>query len=122
MDTSSSVVESISSGPAPATWGLLTLRAVECLQQADFVLYDYLTSPRALDYARPEAEHFHVTCLPGNHAERWPHIIAKVIDEARKGKVVVHLKGGDPLVFGRGPEEAELLRGRRASPTKSCRG
>ena len=97
-------------GAGPGDVGLLTLRAVECLQQADFVLYDYLTSPRTLDFARPDAERFRVTQLPGTHAERWPHITAKVIDEARKGKVVVHLKGGDPLVFGRGAEEAEALR------------
>ena len=97
-------------GAGPGDVGLLTLRAVECLQQADFVLYDYLTSPRALDFARPEAERFRVTQLPGTHAERWPRITARVIDEARKGRVVVHLKGGDPLVFGRGAEEAEALR------------
>jgi uroporphyrinogen III methyltransferase/synthase len=97
-------------GAGPGDVGLLTLRAVECLQQADFVLYDYLTSPRTLDYARLEAERFRVTRLPGTHAERWPLIIARVIDEARKGKTVVHLKGGDPQVFGRGAEEAEALR------------
>jgi uroporphyrinogen III methyltransferase / synthase len=97
-------------GAGPGDVGLLTLRAVECLQEADFVLYDYLAPPRALDFARPEAERFRVTQLPGTHAERWPLITAKVIDEARKGKVVVHLKGGDPLVFGRGAEEAEALR------------
>jgi uroporphyrinogen III methyltransferase / synthase len=97
-------------GAGPGDVGLLTLRAVECLQQADFVLYDYLTHPRTLDYARPEAERFKVTRLPGTHAERWPLITAKVIEEARQGRVVVHLKGGDPLVFGRGAEEAEALR------------
>ena len=97
-------------GAGPGDVGLLTLRAVECLQQADFVLYDYLTSPRTLDYARPGAERFRVTQFPGTHAERWPQITARVIAEARKGRVVVHLKGGDPLVFGRGAEEAEALR------------
>jgi uroporphyrinogen III methyltransferase/synthase len=97
-------------GAGPGDVGLLTLRAVECLQQADFVLYDYLAPPRALDFARPDAERFRVTQFPGTHAERWPQVTARVIDEARKGKVVVHLKGGDPLVFGRGPEEAEALR------------
>src|SRR6188472_2951583 len=97
-------------GAGPGDVGLLTLRAVECLRQADFVLYDYLTSPRALDFARPGAERFRVTQLPGTHAERWPQITARVIDEARKGRTVVHLKGGDPLVFGRGAEEAEALR------------
>src|SRR5688572_16124346 len=97
-------------GAGPGDVGLLTLRAVECLGQADFILYDYLTSPRTLDFARPDAERFRVTQLPGTHPERWRHIIARVIDEARRGKVVVHLKGGDPLVFGRGAEEAEALR------------
>jgi len=97
-------------GAGPGDVGLLTLRAVECLHEADFVLYDYLAPPRALDFARPEAERFHVTRFPGNHAERWPHVVAKVLEEARKGKVVVHLKGGDPSVFGRGTEEAEALR------------
>jgi uroporphyrinogen III methyltransferase / synthase len=97
-------------GAGPGDVGLLTLRAVECLREADFVLYDYLTSPRTLDFARPDAERFRVTQLPGAHPERWQHIIAKLIEEARKSKVVVHLKGGDPLVFGRGAEEAEALR------------
>lgn len=97
-------------GAGPGDPGLLTLRAVECLREADFVLYDYLTSARTLDFARPEAERFRVTQLPGTHPERWQHITAKIIEEARKGKVVVHLKGGDPLIFGRGSEEAEVLR------------
>jgi uroporphyrinogen III methyltransferase/synthase len=97
-------------GAGPGDVGLLTLRAVECLREADFVIHDYLTSPRTLDYARPDAERFHVTRLPGTHAERWPQIIAKIIEEARKGRTVVHLKGGDPQVFGRGAEEAEALR------------
>src|SRR5262245_51845692 len=97
-------------GAGPGDPGLLTLRAVECLRQADFIIYDYLTSPRTLDYARPEAERFRVTQLPGTHAERWPLILEKIIAEVRKDKVVVHLKGGDPLVFGRGAEEAEALR------------
>src|SRR4051794_6761908 len=97
-------------GAGPGDVGLLTLRAVECLQQADFILYDYLTPARTLDFARPEAERFRVTQLPGTHAERWPQITAKIVERARRGQVVVHLKGGDPLVFGRGAEEAETLR------------
>jgi uroporphyrinogen III methyltransferase/synthase len=97
-------------GAGPGDPGLLTLRAVECLREADFVLYDYLTSPRTLEYARPDAELFRVTQLPGTHPQRWPHVHQRIIEEAGKGKVVVHLKGGDPLVFGRGAEEAEALR------------
>lgn len=110
MADSSSVGRVYLVGAGPGDVGLLTLRAVECLQQADFVLYDYLAPPRALDFTRPDAERFRVTRFPGNHAERWPHVVAKVLEEARKGKVVVHLKGGDPSVFGRGAEEAEALR------------
>src|SRR5438445_703500 len=97
-------------GAGPGDPGLLTLRAVECLQQADLVLYDKLVPPRLLDFARPGAERVCVTDLPGEHPQRWPHIHRTLVEEANKGKVVVRLKGGDPLVFGRGGEEAEELR------------
>lgn len=97
-------------GGGPGDPGLLTLRAVECLREADFILYDYLTSPRTLAFARPDAETLCVDQIPGDHPQRWPHIHQRIIDEARKGKIVVHLKGGDPLIFGRGGEEAEALR------------
>src|SRR5438067_731644 len=97
-------------GAGPGDPGLLTLRAVECLQQADLVLYDKLVPPRLLDFARPGAERVCVTDLPGEHPQRWPHIHRTLVEEAKKGKVVVRLKGGDPLVFGRGGEEAEELR------------
>ena len=97
-------------GAGPGDPGLLTLRAVECLQQADFVLHDYLSSPRTLSYARTGAELLCVDQLPGEHPQRWPAIHQRIIDEARKGKTVVRLKGGDPLIFGRGGEEAEALR------------
>lgn len=97
-------------GAGPGDVGLLTLRAVECLRSADFVLYDYLTSTRALDFLPSHAESLCVDSLPGAHPQRWPHIHARLIAEAKSGKVVIHLKGGDPLIFGRGAEEAEALR------------
>lgn len=97
-------------GAGPGDPGLLTLRAVECLREADFVLYDYLTSPRTLDFARPDSERLCADELPGEHPQRWPQIHKRIIEEAQKGKVVVHLKGGDPLIFGRGGEEAEAIR------------
>lgn len=96
-------------GAGPGGAGLLTLRAVECLQRADFVLYDQLVSPRLLRFA-PQAEQKCVSELAGCHPERWPLIHQTLIDEARRGRVVVRLKGGDPLIFGRGGEEAEALR------------
>lgn len=97
-------------GSGPGDPALLTLRAVECLREADFVLFDYLTSPRALAHARPGTVSLCVDELPGEHPQRWPHVHQRIIDEAKQGKVVVHLKGGDPLIFGRGGEEAEALR------------
>jgi uroporphyrinogen III methyltransferase/synthase len=97
-------------GAGPGDPGLLTLRAVECLRDADFVLYDFLTSPRALDFTRPDAERLCADEIPGEHPQRWPHIHRRIIEEAQNGKTVVHLKGGDPLIFGRGGEEAEAIR------------
>src|SRR5438093_1181475 len=97
-------------GAGPGDPGLLTLRAVECLAQADFVLYDKLVPPRLLDFARPAAERVCVADVPGGHPHRWPFIQKRLVEAAKEGKVVVRLKGGDPLVFGRGAEEAEELR------------
>lgn len=97
-------------GAGPGHPGLLTLRAVECLAQADLVIYDYLVPPRLLEHAPAHAERVRVGDLPGCHSERWPHIHALMIAAARQGKRVVRLKGGDPFVFGRGGEEAEALR------------
>jgi uroporphyrinogen III methyltransferase/synthase len=97
-------------GAGPGDSGLLTLRGKECLEQADFVLYDQLVAPRLLDFAPISAERVCVAELAAHHPERLPHIHVRLIDEARKGKCVVRLKGGDPLIFGRGGEEAEALR------------
>jgi len=97
-------------GGGPGDPGLLTLRAKECLEQADFVLYDQLVSPRVLDFIAPAAERLCVRELPGTHPERWPHIHRMLIEAALLGKRVVRLKGGDPFIFGRGGEETEALR------------
>jgi uroporphyrinogen III methyltransferase/synthase len=97
-------------GAGPGNPGLLTLRAVECLSQADLVLYDRLVPPRLLEHTRPDCERVCVTELPGCHPERWPHIHRTLIEAARQGKRVVRLQGGDPFLFGRGGEEAEALR------------
>src|SRR5262245_17737348 len=90
--------------------GLLTLRAVECLQRADAVLYDKLVAPCLLDWVRPDAQRIGIEELPGTHPQRWPHIHHKMIELAKAGKVVVRFKSGDPFVFGRGGEEVEALR------------
>jgi len=97
-------------GAGPGSPGLLTLRAAEVLARADLVLYDQLVPERLLDFASPAARKLCVRDLPGNHPEKYPHIHALLIETARAGKTVVRLKGGDPLIFGRGGEEAEALR------------
>jgi uroporphyrinogen III methyltransferase/synthase len=89
---------------------LLTLRAVECLAQADLVVYDKLVPPRLLEHAPPSAEHLCVADLSDCHAERYGPVTRTLIDAALSGRRVVRLKGGDPFLFGRGAEEAEALR------------
>src|SRR5947209_8797673 len=84
-------------GAGPGHPGLLTLRAVECLAQADLVVYDRLVPPRLLDHAPADAERLCVADLPGGHAERYPHVQNVLIEAARAGKRVVRLKGGDPF-------------------------
>jgi uroporphyrinogen III methyltransferase/synthase len=96
-------------GAGPGNAELLTLRAVECLGRADLVLYDRLVAARLLDFAPAGAAKVCVAELAGNHPERAPLIIERMIEAARQGQCVVRLKGGDPLIFGRGGEEAEAL-------------
>src|SRR5262249_27188615 len=76
----------------------------------DLVLYDKLVPERILDFAPAAAERHCVTELASLHVERCPLIHQMMLDAAHQGKCVVRLKGGDPFVFGRGGEEAEILR------------
>jgi uroporphyrinogen III methyltransferase/synthase len=97
-------------GAGPGNLGLVTLRAVECLRQADVVLYDYLANPAALEHAAGDAE---LVCLGHHRTGRTlspDEITALMLEEARKGRTVVRLKGGDPLIFGRSGDEADALR------------
>jgi uroporphyrinogen III methyltransferase / synthase len=97
-------------GAGPGSPGLLTLRAAEVLGRADLVLYDQLVPERLLELAPTTSRKVCVRDLPGLHPEKYPHIHTLLIETARAGKTVVRLKGGDPLIFGRGGEEAEALR------------
>ena len=97
-------------GAGPGHPGLITLRAVECLASADYVLYDRLVPLAILEHAPNGAEMVCVAELAPSHPDRCPLIHAAMIEAARQGKRVVRLKGGDPCLFGRGAEEAEALR------------
>ena len=96
-------------GAGPGDPGLLTVRAVELIGQADVILYDRLIPQEALRHARPDAEVIYV----GKQGEgpQFPQddTHALLLEHARAGRRVVRLKGGDPFVFGRGGEEALVL-------------
>lgn len=96
-------------GAGPGDPELITARGLRRLREADVVLYDALVHPDQLTAAKPGAELVFVGKRAGRVSERQTQINARLVEAARSGKVVVRLKGGDPYLFGRGSEEAELL-------------
>jgi uroporphyrinogen III methyltransferase/synthase len=95
-------------GAGPGDPGLITRRGADVLSRADVVAYDRLVHPDLLKLA-PQAELVDVGKQPGQSVAGQARINDVLIEHARAGKSVVRLKGGDPFVFGRGGEEAELL-------------
>ncbi len=96
-------------GAGPGDLGLVTLRAKECIEQADVIVYDHLANPEILGWARDDAEIIYAGKKAGEHALGQEEINALLVEHARAGKQVVRLKGGDPFVFGRGAEEAKAI-------------
>ena len=92
-------------GVGPGDPGLLTLRAASLMQHADVVLYDRLVSDEVLDLVNPEALQLYVGKSKGFHSKTQEEIQQLLALYASTGATVVRLKGGDPLVFGRGGEE-----------------
>mgnify|MGYP003297696263 CR=1 FL=1 len=93
-------------GAGPGDPGLLTLKAKHCLEIADVVVYDYLADPRIVAFSNKNAEMIYVGKQAANHAMSQWQINELLVKLANEGKTVARLKGGDPLVFGRGGEEA----------------
>ena len=96
-------------GAGPGAPDLITVRGREQLVRADVVVYDALVSPELLDACKPEAELVYVGKRGGKTSWKQERIQELLLDRAEKGKTIVRLKGGDPLLFGRGGEELEFL-------------
>jgi len=96
-------------GAGPGDPGLLTIKGLECICRADVIVYDRLVHPALLAHARPDVELIYVGKASSAHTMKQDDINRLLVDKAKEGKTVARLKGGDPFVFGRGGEEAEVL-------------
>ena len=96
-------------GAGPGDVDLITVRGLRCIEQADVILYDRLVNKDLLAYAKKSAKLIFCGKLPNRHAMIQEHINHSLVSYAQQGFIVTRLKGGDPFVFGRGAEEAEVL-------------
>lgn len=96
-------------GAGPGDPDLITVKGLRAIKEADVILYDRLINKQLLTYARPDAELIFVGKLPNYHGVIQDRINTLLVEHGKKEKVVTRLKGGDPFVFGRGAEEAEVL-------------
>jgi uroporphyrinogen III methyltransferase/synthase len=96
-------------GAGPGDIGLLTVKGLKCLQKANVVVYDFHLNAQVLNYINHDAEFIYAGKRGGQHDMTQDKINQILIEKAKEGKVICRLKGGDPFVFGRGGEEAEVL-------------
>ena len=96
-------------GSGPGDPELLTLKARRLIDSAEVIIYDQLPGKAILDSMPANAEKIDVGKYAGNHTLTQAEINGLIVQKSKEGKIVVRLKGGDPYVFGRGGEEAEVL-------------
>jgi uroporphyrinogen III methyltransferase/synthase len=96
-------------GAGPGDPGLITVKGLECIKNADVIIYDYLAAPVLLKHARENAEIIYVGKKGSSHTLPQDKISDLIVEKASMGLTVARLKGGDPFIFGRGAEEAEEL-------------
>jgi len=87
----------------------LTVKGLRCLGRADVVVYDFHLNAQILNYINHDAEFIYAGKRGGRHTMTQDEINAVLLEKAKEGKTVTRLKGGDPFIFGRGGEEAEVL-------------
>ncbi|MBL3643863.1 uroporphyrinogen-III C-methyltransferase [Bacillus sp. RHFB] len=96
-------------GAGPGDPDLITVKAIKFIAEADVILYDRLVNRELLSYGKPGAEYIYCGKAPGKHCVPQEGIHQLLISKSMERKTIVRLKGGDPFIFGRGGEEAEVL-------------
>ena len=96
-------------GAGPGDVGLVTLKAKACIEKADVLVYDALCDRELVSWAKEGCELIYAGKRAKDHAIPQEGINALIVDKTQQGKVVTRLKGGDPMIFGRGGEEAAEL-------------
>ncbi len=99
-------------GGGPGDPELITLKAARILSESDVVLYDRLINDKILKHCRSDAQKIFVGKTSGNHPVDQNEIHSLLVNYAREYRIISRLKGGDPMIFGRGGEEREFLRAR----------
>lgn len=96
-------------GAGPGDPGLITVKGLEFIKQCDTIIYDRLGTYQLLEMVKPDCCRIYVGKQAGSQYKKQPEINEILVEEGRRGNMVVRLKGGDPFVFGRGGEEVTAL-------------